>query len=161
MTLLWIHLGPATWRSGFWFGLLCSKAGGSVAFLWQEDALKPLALELQRCENNHPCQLQDELNPIRRKQARLCTQAAAPNKVMVLPPKPGKRSRYESIGISGASLCAMRALCLGCTESNLVQALTDAFSMVRALLIPVSSLDYLLFNRSVQLTLWPLHQWDH
>lgn len=143
MALLWIHLGPATCRSGLCFGLLYSKAGGSVAFLWQEDALKPLALELQRSENSHPCRLQDELNPIQRKQAHLRTQAAAPNRAAVLPAKPGKKSSCESIGVLGASLRAMRALCLGCTASNLVQALLfQAFSVVRVLLIPVSFLDY-------------------
>lgn len=34
----------------------------------------------------------------------------------------------------------MHALRLGCTVSNMVQALTDAFSMVRVSLIPVSPL---------------------
>lgn len=114
-----------------------------MAFLWQEDALQPLALELQRSENSHPCRLQDELNPIQRKQAHLRTQAAAPNRAAVLPAKPGKKSSCESIGVLGASLRAMRALCLGCTASNLVQALLfQAFSVVRVLLIPVSFLDY-------------------
>lgn len=131
-----------------------------MAFLWQEDALKPLALELQRCENNHPCRLQDNLNPIQRKPAHLPTQAAAPDGAVVSPAKPGKKSSYKSTGISGQSLYAMHALCLDWAVSNMAQALTDAFSTVRLLLIPVSSLDYLVFNHSVQLTLWPLHQWD-
>lgn len=155
--LLWIHFGPAPCRSGLCFGLLCSEAGGSVAFLWREDALKPLALELQRCETTHPRQHQDELNPTQKKQAHLRSQAAAPNGAA----KPGKKSSYRSPGISGASLRVMHAPCLGCTVSNMVQSPADAFSMVRSLLMPVSALVYLLFNRSVQLTLWPLHWWDH
>lgn len=93
--LLSIHLGPAMCRFGVCFGLLYSKAGGSVAFLWQEYALKPLALELQRCENNHTRRLQDELNPIQRKQAHLRTQAAAPNGAVVSPAKPGKKSSWH------------------------------------------------------------------
>lgn len=35
------------------------------------------------------------------------------------------------------------------------------FPMLRALLMPGSSLDYLVSNHSVQLTLEPLHQWGH
>lgn len=81
-----------------------------MAFLWQEDASKPLALELQRCENNHPRQLQDELNPIQRKQAHLCTQAATPKGAVVLPAKPGKKSSYKSIGFFGS--ISLRDACL-------------------------------------------------
>jgi len=36
--------GQAVCRSGINFGLSCSKACGSVPFLWQEDAFKSLCL---------------------------------------------------------------------------------------------------------------------
>lgn len=109
-----------------------------AAFLWQEDALKPLALEVLRCENHHQCWLQDEGDPIQRKSAHLRTQAVAPNKLWC------------------RLLNKERRVVRRCWHFQKI-----TFPVLRALLMPGSSLDYLVANRSVQLTLWPLHQWGH
>lgn len=120
----------------FWAALLYGR--WFVTFLSQQDALKPLALELQKCENHHQCWLQGGEDPVQRKSAHLRTQAVAPNKMWC---------------------------CLLNLERKVVRRCWHfqniTFPMLRALLMPGSSLDYLVSNHSVQLTLEPLHQWGH